>query len=110
MKQLIISILIFSSLSVKSQIISQDTSVNYFKWIAGEIETKLDTTQIILGIIREEVTTFEHYYVDASYYPVGDSILILRLSTELGYKVGFKYFDWEWKPVKLERIVFVKPK
>lgn len=91
MKQLkiIISILLFS-LSVKGQTI--------------------DTTQVILGIIREEVTTFEHYYVDANYYSVGDSVLILRQSVELGYKVGFKYFDWEWKPVKPERIVFVKPK
>lgn len=87
--KLLISILLFS-LSVKGQTI--------------------DTTQVILGIIREEVTTFEHYYVDANYYPVGDSIIILRQSVELGYKVGFKYFDWEWNSVKPERIVFVKPK
>ena len=91
MKQLkLITLIILLSFSAKSQTI--------------------DTTQVILGIIREEVTTFEHYYVDANYYPVGDSILILRLSVELGYKVGFKYYDLEWKPVKTERIVFVKPK
>ena len=107
MKQLkLITSIIFLSFSAKSQTVPQDTSI--LKWVY--YEDKIDTTQVILGIIREEVTTFEHYYVDASYYPVGDSILILRLSTELGYKVGFKYFDWEWKPVKLERIVFVKPK
>lgn len=109
MKQLkLITSIIFLSFSAKSQTVPQDTSA--LKWISEKTETKLDTTQVILGIIREEVTTFEHYYVDANYYPVGDSILILRQSVELGYKVGFKYYDWEWKPVKIERIVFVKPK
>lgn len=70
----------------------------------------LDTTQVFLGILRKEVTDFPHYYPDANYYQQGDSILILRLSTELGYKVGWLYYDIEWNLLTQEQIVFIKPK
>lgn len=113
MKLKLLALLLLLSFNLKGQGFYTDIDLDTLNLYDEENDFKgvtLDTTQVILGVIREETVTFPHYEPDANYYPEGDSILIVRLSTELGYKVGFKYFDYNWNLLSEDRITFIKPK
>lgn len=123
MKLKLIAIVLFFSFSAKSQGFYTDINLDTLNIFNsdGKVESpdelklskvriitveRLDTIPMYLGILRVDTVDFPKYYPDANYYMEGELTLLLRVSPELGYKVGYFYFDRDWKLIDEQRIIF----